>query len=191
MTEPNELKEVVTDIEKEQAELGADPEDIETTDWKAEALKARGIAKRNATRAEKLKKLITERKSDTPVEPEKNIKKGFDYSEKAYLVAKGIEEDNFDFVQEVMQGTGKSLEEVLGNRYFQNELKERREQKKVSEAIPQGSKRGSSGARDQVEYWLAKGELPPAEDRELRQKVVNARIDKEKRDQMFTGRPIA
>ena len=127
--------------------------------------------------------------SDTAKEPSQN-KKGFDYAEKAFLKASGIQNDEHDFVYEVMSSTGKTLDEVLEAKYFQNELKERRESKATKEAIPNGSKRSASNARDTVEYWLAKGELPPYDQRELRHQVVQAKIKKARQQDKFSGNPI-
>lgn len=105
-----------------------------------------------------------------------NKKEGFDYAEKAYLKASGIQSDEYDFVKEVMDSTGKNLDQVLEAKYFQSELKERREAKATKDAIPDGKTRGAGGHRDSVEYWIAKGELPPPDQIELRRKVVNAKI---------------
>ena len=167
--------------------------DNDDTDWKAEALKARGIAKRNATRLEKLKK-AAQTKVETATPPvkkkEKEEKDGFDYAEKAYLRSSGIHADEYDLVMEVMRSTGKSLDEVLEAKYFQAELKERREAKETKNAIPAGSKRAAPAARDSVEYWIAKGELPPRDQVELRRKVLKARESAEQRKSQFSDNPI-
>ena len=78
-----------------------------------------------------------------------------------------------------MKDTGKDIESTLDSKYFQAELKEMRELKATEAATPSGTKRAGQSATDQVDYWLAKGELPPASERDLRQKVVNARMKKE------------
>jgi len=167
--------------------------DDDATDWKAEAMKARGIAKRNATRLAKLKK-AAETKIETTTPPAKKEKeeerKGFDYAEKAYLRSSGIHADEYDLVLEVMQSTGKSLDEVLEAKYFQAELKERREVKATRDAVPSGSKRSSPASRDSVEYWIAKGELPPRDQVELRRKVLRAKENSEERKSQFSDNPI-
>lgn len=178
----NELEKV--GLEEEQ--LGEEPLDEDTTDWKAEAIKARGIAKRNATRLEKLKNT----KVETPVEK----KEGFDYAEKGYLRSAGIKSSEYELVEKYIQA-GKSLDEVLDEdstvgKLFQAELKEQRQEKESRDALPSGGKRSTSSARDSVEYWLAKGELPPWNERELRQKVVNAKISKESNKSQFTDNPL-
>ena len=173
-------------VEAEVEDIGDEPQDADTTDWKAEAIKARGIAKRNATRLEKLKAMKVE-----TTEPAKTVsKEGFDYAEKAFLKANDIRANEYDLVKEVMRATGKSLDEVLEAKYFQAELKERREQDASKDAIPSGSKRSAPAARDSVEYWIAKGQLPPADQKELRRKVVNSRIQAERSRSVFTDNPV-
>jgi len=189
----NEIDEVVSDIEKDVAELGEEPEDIDTTDWKAEALRARGIAKRNQTRLEKLKK-AAETKVEPAVPPEeKKVEKSEDYAElakKSYLNSRGIPEEDHDYLFSEAESTGKKLSEIVGFRYVQEELKNRKDTRASENALPEGSKRSASAARDQVEYWLAKGELPPASETELRRKVVAARIEREKDTSRFTDSPV-
>lgn len=179
-------------------EIGDEPADADTTDWKAEALRARdiakrnaGIAKRNATRLEKWKK-TAEMKVETVADPVKKETKqqGFDYGEKAFLRANGIVASEYGLVQEVMQSTGKSLDEVLEAKYFQAALKEMREEQAAKDAIPSGSKRSTSHARDTVEFWIQKGEMPPRDQVELRRKVVEERIKAEQNRSTFTDNPV-
>lgn len=113
-----------------------------------------------------------------------------DYGQKAYLVANGIKGDEMNVVKEFMANTGKSLDDALDNKYLQAELKEFREAKATAAAVPGNTKRSGQSGASTVEYWIAKGELPPASDRELRQKVVNARIKSESNTSMFTSNPV-
>ena len=154
----------------------------DTTDWKAIAqqqqdavTKMQGITKRFQT---KLKKLAEAPKPEgNAAKPSANQdSKGFDYAQKAYLKASGITSDEFDFVKEVMDGTGKSdIDAVLNSKYFQAELKERREMKTTADATPSGTKRAGQQTHNDVEYWLTKGGLPK-DNPTLARKVVNARI---------------
>jgi hypothetical protein len=167
----------------------------DTTDWKAiakqnqEALtKMQGMTKRFQT---KLKKL-TEAPKPQPEAQKQNQpeKKGFDYAEKAYLKSSGINSDEFDFVKEVMDATGKPLDQVLEAKYFQTELKERRDVKATADATPSSTKRAGNSTRNDVDYWIAKGELPPADQPELRRKVVNAKIVVAKGKNQFSDDPV-
>lgn len=164
------------------------PEILEanTTDWKAEALKLKGIAKRRATKLEKLKAnqvkpKVEELKPQDKIENKKSDE--LDYAQKAYLKASGINSEEFDFVHQVMKETGKDLDSVLGSKYFQAELKERRDAKAINDAMPKNIPgRSTEPASNKVEYWVNKGELPPdtPENRKLREDITNARYDLEK-----------
>lgn len=179
----NEQGEVIESFEEPIEEIveTKDEFDNDTTDWKAIALKNQGIAKRYKTKLSKSKEVK---------EPETVVKEGFDYAEKAYLKASGVQNNEFPMVLEAISTTGKTLEQVLDSKYFQAELKETRELEATKNAIPEGTKRSSASAKDSVEYWVAKGELPPADQRELRTKVVNARISSEKDKSTFSDNPV-
>ena len=82
------------------------------------------------------------------------------------------------------------MDEVLEAKYFQSELKERREAKASKDAIPTGAKRSTSAPATQVDYWIGKGELPPADQVDLRREVVKARMKIEGSKSNFTDRPI-
>ena len=196
--------------EREVEEIEELDESDESLDWKAEALKSHGMAKRylkshkelqelrqaqaEAEAKSKAEKAAEEAKAKTP---ESAIKKEFDYGELAFLEAKDIAEKHHPFILEEINATGKSLKAVLAFRHMQDELKSRDEVDKVDKAIPSGGKRVDGAARDSVEYWLAmvdRGESTVSDipDFELRNKVVAARIKREKDGQgQFTDRPIA
>jgi len=74
---------------------------------------------------------------------------------------------------------GKSLESLVDNKHFKNDLKDIQDNQSAKAAIPTGT-RGTSGstAKDSVDYWINKKELP--ENVELRRQVVNERIKREK-----------
>jgi hypothetical protein len=114
-----------------------------------------------------------------------------DYGQKAFLIANGIKgAEETGLVQSIMESSGKSLDEVIESGYFKSELKSLREAKATESAIPKGTKRGSGNGVDSVEYWLAKGTLPSADQPELRQKVVNARIKAESNSNVFSSNPV-
>ena len=174
------LDEELDDIDDSSDEL-----DDDNTDWKAEAKKQAGINKRLNT---KLKKKA-EAKDEDPA-PVKKSGDGLDYGQKAFLIANGIKgEDANKLVQEYME-TGKSLEDVVENKHFKNDLKDMEEAEAVKKATPSKSKRGTSNTRDSVEYWIAKGELPPADDIQLRRDVVNARMKKATEGSKFTSNSV-
>ena len=52
-------------------------------------------------------------------------------------------------------------------------------------ATPGTSSRATASTKDSAEYWIAKGELPPADQVELRRKVVKAKREGTNRANMF------
>lgn len=190
MSKENEEKEVgVEDIVETQDDEGND-----TTDWKTLAQsnnkiakdlsgKNKGIAQRYKTKIDKLKEGLEDKKPEEKKnDPSKSDE--LDYGKKAFLVANGVKgEKETELVENIMSETGKTMEQVLESKYFKAELEEIRALKETEDALPKGSKKAGQSAQDTVEYWIAKKELP--KDRELRQKVVNARINKEKNKSVF------
>src|SRR3990167_1576872 len=178
------------DVIDDLPEIEEDQDD--TTDWKTLALKNQGIAKRTQSKLKKLKLELEKVEAKPKIkEPEKTEKKqGFDYGEKAFLKASDVTPDEFPLVEEFIKETGKTLDEVLENKYFRAEQKELREQKASADAIPSGSKRSPKSSKDEVDYWLAKGELPPADQPELRREYVNKKIKIKESGSPFTSRPV-
>jgi len=146
----------------------------------------RGIKQRNLTKLAKELGVEIAKPNSQPAEQSQN--KEFDYVEKLFLKANGISKDEYEFVKEMRATTGKSIDELIDNRFFQSELKELRNEKAAKDAIPSSSRRAGNTARDSEDYWLNKGELP--EDPELRRKVVNAKIKRESSKSMFSDNPV-
>lgn len=160
----NQEEEVIVTNEVEETEE-------ETIDWKAKYEAEEGRRKRLET---KLSKATTETKVTTP-----STSGEFDYSQKAFLKASGISGDEMKLARDFMLNTGKSLDEVVENKYFMAELNETRELKKTQDATPMGSKRTGASSMDSVDYWLAKDEMPPAGNVALQREWVNAKMKKE------------
>jgi hypothetical protein len=183
MSTENEVIEDVVDV----ADITptVDDEGNDTTDWKAVAemnrdlaLKNRGIAQRFKTKYEKSKEVVPVVKNDPIVSN--------DLGEKAYLAINGIKSaDEVEFFRKMKKETGKDAEALLDSTYFQTEFNSFKEKKTTDIATPTGSKRSSNSSSDSVEYWIAKGELPPASEVQLRRDVVNARIKKETSSGVF------
>ncbi len=197
MAEANENEDVIEVAEIEEVFEGEGDKKVDKTDWKQIALDRHELAKKNyqiALRYKNKKPAVVDPKK--PIESAKPDDKSgeLDYGQKAYLVAKGIEApDEVELVQKTIKETGKPLDQVIGSKFFQAELKELREARDAEAAIPKGDKgkgRSAQSSRDTVEYWIAKGELPPKDQVELRRKVVNARIKVEKDKTQFTDTPV-
>jgi hypothetical protein len=174
------------ELENVDDEIKVNEEDQDSAEfWKAQALKNHGIAKRYQTKFQKAKEAEETRNEATKEvkreeKPAEKKPDGLDYGQKAYLVANDIKSDEeIKLVETIMSETGKSLESVLQSKYFKAEIEEMREKVKSKEAsdATSNSKRSSNSAKNEVEYWIAKGELP--EDITLRRAVVKARMAKD------------
>lgn len=171
------------------------PEQLEDTgiDWKAKAQELSGIARRRTTALKKLKENITKKPEPAPAPaPDPTPKKGeLDYGQKAFLNSLGHKlPDQQKLVQETMTNSGKSLEEVLAMPFITAEMSRIAEEVAAKDAVAPGDNRQGEPVRDTVEYWLKKGELPPADQVELRRKVVDAKAAKDAHKGMFTDNPI-
>lgn len=179
---------VVPQVEEEHEEDITPEDDLtETTDWEAEAKKARRIASRYRNQVVKLKE--AKRPTDAPAPSQaaasKDAKPGeLNDGQLAFLIAKGIEaDDEVALIQQVMKDTGKPLKEVVASKYVQAELKEMREAQTTKDATPSASRRASASSKDNVDYWLTKpfADVP----KELRSKVLAAREARERNDDPF------
>ena len=173
-----------------------DEEGNDLTDWKALALQNQGIAKRYKTKFEKTKENNKQEidKPEIKPNPEKP-KEGFDYAELAYLTAKGISDEDISFVEETVKNTGKQIKDLLGTKWFQAELQERKEERITKEAIPTGSKRSSPSGKDSKDYWISqiesgKAKLSDIQDVNLRREVNNSRIQAEENKSKFASNSV-
>lgn len=172
-----------------------DDGDNDTTDWKSIAQKRQEAAEKNAGIIKRLKTKLEKSKIDKKVEAkveEQLAKKGLDRLDKAILrVEKITEADEVKLVEDMVEETGKDVETLLASRFFQSELKALREAKETKNATPNGSKRSGQSGRDEVDYWIEKGELPPQDQQALRQKVVARKRETAKSKNQFTDIPVA
>ncbi len=169
-------------------EIGEGEED--TTDWKALALKNQGIAKRLKTKLEKAQaEPKVEKKSEAPAQPEKPNE--LDYGQKAFLKTYGIAgADELALAKSWMERTGDQLDSMVEDDMFTAKLTKLRDAKVAATSRDiSGSKRGvQTSPKDSPEYWLDK----PFDDvpEELRRKVLNAKLVKEKDNDKFSGNKI-
>lgn len=177
------------EVEGVEEELDATGEsDGPETDWKAEAIKARGMYKRMQTKYIKAteKKIEPpapkeEPKAEKPEVKEEPKKSGLDNADYAYLAVKGIEdEDDAQFIYKIMQRWDKSLREVLNDDEVKAQLQIRKQERDTRAAIPTSTKR-TGEPMSTLELDLAKfeknGTLPTNFER--RSAVINAKIEKE------------
>jgi hypothetical protein len=182
-----------TDEDIKEEDFSEDELNDESFDWKAKALELKGIAKRRATQLAKLKARPSPKvESETEPKPDKPEFEDFDDGQYAYLTAKQIEDDGeIAIVKQAVKESGKNLRDVLKLKYVQEELKEFREAKVAKAATPSNSGRPGTPTQSKVDYWVAKGGLPPntPENHQLRIDVVNARL-KQNAGNPFTDNPI-
>ena len=177
-----------TDFQTEIETLSDEEKETKLSEKKTELIK-----QMYATIAEKAKKdaeladnykIRAEKAERTPKESKKSDE--LDYGQKAFLAANDIKvSDEVNLVKTIMKDTGKTLEQVLESKYFQAELKEIRELKQSADAMPSKTKRSTNSAKDSVDYWIAKGELPPEDQLELRRKVIAERRKKDSTSNPF------
>lgn len=184
--EVTEQEEVVADEQESEEEVNPEVAKLrEELAEKDKQISDLSRAKREAKKAQK----ATQDKDTSTSKTEQSSE--LDYAKKAYLRTEGIESSEFDFIQEQMDESGiNDIEKLLQNNYFKSELKARRADAEILKATPPGSRRTSgTSAKMTVDYWVAKGELPPneAQYQKLRQDVVNANVAKEKSPTNFAN----
>ena len=146
-------------------------------------------------RLARLERMVSQQKKKlgTPeVKPDtKSPSSEFGYAEKAFLTANGIKGDEVALAKAFMANTGKSLDDVVENKYFLQELKDFRAALETKQAVPTGTKRSSTPASTTADYWYSKytngtpaSEIP----QEFRSEVFNKRASNEKSANPFAGR---
>lgn len=186
---------------------GADPDadlvvepvkDGEQVNWEERAKKLEERAAKQRERTAELRGKLKEKEAaEAKAAADKGGKKEeskageLDKADRFLLRSEKItDEKEVALVQSYMKETGRDAEAVLGSKVFQAELKEMRDLKATEDATPEGAKRSGTQTRDSVDYWLAKGELPPANQPELRRKVVNAKMAQKRSGSQFSDNPI-
>lgn len=163
-----------------------DDDGNDVTDYKSLALEQNRLAKENEGLYKRFQGKY-HRLKNPKAEPGKQVikseeKPGLDYGQKAFLNANGIKGADAIKLAEDYLASGKyTLDSLIENKHFQNDLKDLMDDKAAKEAIPNNTRgSGSGSAKDSVDYWLNKGEMPPVDKPLLRQQYVNARYAKEK-----------
>lgn len=157
-------QEVSVEAETQETNTNEQPEQKQKP---AETLEARRA--RLARQLEQIDKKLGTPKVEQPTQTN-----GLDNGTKAYLVANGIKgTEEFGFFQKWAERTGEDIDAIIEDDIFQAKLKSLRDNKasKLASSVS-STKRSQSSARDSVDYWIAKGELPPEDMRDLRFKVV-------------------
>ena len=119
-------------------------------------------------------------------------KDDFDYGQLAYLSTKkldsGIAQKAIkDYLAE---NSGKTLEQAVTNKFLLAEINEQLEVQKTKDATPSSTKRAPTSGKGSVDYWIDKGEMPPADQVQLRRDVLNARIARDKQGSQFANQSV-
>lgn len=191
--ESNEQTPEVTPEETPEETPEVTPEETPDVNWEAKFKEQQGINKR-------LKTKLAKKDETPPTEEKPPVKKADsksdeeDYAQLSYMSQHGIDtnsDDQIDFVKKTMKLSGLSLKDVLKEDFLKKGIKEIADNKTVEVATPSNSKRGqSTSGKNSVEYWLKKGDRALPEDRDLRIKVVNARLDKMKNKDIFANQSV-
>jgi hypothetical protein len=185
------------EIETTDSPNGENEEDVEelTENEQLTALKEEKIKLESTNKQlfERAKKAEAKAKELEEAEPKLVTKEGkLDLGAKALLRTHGIKEDDFEFVEKELKNSNMPLDDLVTNPYFISKLNEKRNYESVVDATPEQSKRAGAPSRNQSEYWIRKGELPPntPSNRQLRREVVNARLETEKNASKFADNPV-
>ena len=178
-----------TEIELDLDETEETQEEI--VEKKQESPEAK-LARLDRQAAQLRKKLGVKTEKPAETREERNEDKGgLDRIDKAILRAEKItSSDEIDLFESIKRETGKDTEDVLESRYWKAELKALRDENAAKEALPSNSKRSAQATSNSVDYWLAKGQMPPASEPKLRQAYVNAKMAKTAERTMFTDNPL-
>lgn len=181
--------------EKDLTEVDFTPEELEAedVDWKAKAQELKGIAKRRATQLGKAKaklsdfeKQVSELKPKEAPPQDKNTQSNEpDYAKLAFLEQRGVKHpDDIKIVQDEANRLKLPLTDVLNMGHIKSRLEANNDERTAKAGMPKGGTTGGKNSQD-VDYWLAKGETPKG-NQELAEKVIEARLQKEKSQNKFS-----
>jgi hypothetical protein len=158
--------------------IRAEKAEAEVKKWKAEAEKAtKGNSK------------ITLGESETPKSSEQLNEP--DYAKLAYLESRGIKHpDDQKIVRDEANRLKLPLTDVLGMEHIQTKLKKSQTQREAEDGMPQGSGKPKGGNKGAVDYWVDRknpdGTYETPTDTELAEKVIDARLKKDKASSQFS-----
>lgn len=145
----------------------------------------RGMLQRELTKLNKELGVVPEKKEvkTKTTEP--------DYAKIAYLNSVGnTHPDDQQWVIEEASRLKLPLTDVLKMEHAKMALKNAKDQREALAGMPKGGRRGGNNIQQDVDYHLAKGTTP--DDLALAKKVIDARVNKEKNqnifsDELYTG----
>lgn len=179
---PNETESTEPENDANQGNLDALKEQLKETSDKNRQL---------FERAKKAEAELKEFRAKAEAKPESQPTAP-DYGRLAFLQTKGIDHpDDIKMVESEAERLKLPLTDVLGMPHVQAQLTALRDERTAKEGLPHGTGKAGGNQKGTLEYWLAQGEgkVPTTPDgnidQELAEKVVEARIKKEKSDAQF------
>lgn len=113
-----------------------------------------------------------------------------DYSRLAYLEAKQINHpDDQRIVMEEAERLKLPLTDVLQMEHIKSRLAKNHDARVSQDGMPKGSGRKGGANKGDVDYYIAHPDEVP-DDLELHNKVIDARMSKEKNSNMFSSTPF-
>lgn len=164
----------------------------DTEDLGEKLTKTQEYAKNQKIRAEKAEKEVKDLKAklgenketETPKKEETKSNEP-DYAKLAFLEGKKIDHpEDQKMVMDEAKRLQLPLTDILAMEHIKSKLKDSKNQREALDGAPRGKGKGGGSTTQDVEYYLAKGTTP--DDLELAGKVIEARMKKEQRANMFS-----
>ena len=205
MSEKNELD--IKDEDLKEDDYSDEDLANDDTDWKAEAQKLKGIAKRRATQLSKAKTKFGEFETQLgekekelgdlrplkkpPQDKIENKSNEPDYAKLAWLEAKGYKHpDEQKIILDEAKRLNLPMNDIEAMPHIQGKITTGREEREAKTGMPSGTKRSGGYTQHDVEYYIQNPDKYP-EDQELAEKVLEAKqkmeSSKKFSDSMFTG----
>lgn len=152
----------IKDEDVQEEDFSQEQLDSDDFDWKAEAQKLKGIAKRRATQLLKAKEALAKANEKIEQKPQNKETKPdtalLERLDKMALQVAGIKEaDEIELFNKWKEQTSREADDIISNSIFQKELEELRTAKanQIATSNIKGEK-GDSGVTNTPEYWRAK-----------------------------------
>lgn len=178
-----------TDTEEVVEEVESEEEETETTEEEEkpkETLEAREA--RLARQLEQTRKKLG--KDVEPPKKETSTSNEPDYAKLAYLKTNNVEHpDDQKLVMDEANRLKLPLTDVLQMEHIKSRLATNNDARVAQDGMPKGSGRKGGVGKSTVEYYLAhENEIP--DDLDLHNKVIDAKMSKEKNSNMFSSTPF-
>lgn len=143
-----------------------------------------------AEKAERRLKELEAKKNEPEAKKSNDLNYERELAEETYLEQKGFSlKEQKEFLQKECQQTDKTLKEVLKYKYVQEELRNIKDQIEAEKGMPAGGGKPASSNKNSIDHWIDKknkdGSYALSGDLEFDGKLIDERINREKKNQMF------